>query len=456
MTLEGIDFSHGPVPAATARANGIAFECRYVSTPGNPKNLTAAEVDDLTAGNVDIVVVFETTAQGALGGNAKGVTDAASADRQVSTLGLEGCPIYFAADFDVRAAQLPTIGDYLAGVASVIGLDRVGVYGNYAVVQYALDNGLATYAWQTKAWSHGKIEPRAHLYQYQNDQLVGDVRVDRSRTVASDTAYGQAVSMLPLITGVDPAEGPEEGQTTVVVTGSRLSGATDVGFGVTGATTVSVDSDTQITTVSPPGTGTVDITVTTPAGTSATTEADTFTYVPADPLPEVDRIDPATGPEDGQTTVELTGSRFTGATVVSFGPGNDAPVDQSVADDRITIVSPAGTGTVDVTVTTPAGTSAPSDAARFTYMPAPQVTGLDPASGPEDGQTTVVVGGSGFTGTIEVDFGATPADEMTVDSDSQITVTSPAGTGSVDVTVSTPAGTSAATPADVFTYVADE
>ena len=35
---------------------------------------------------------------------------------------------------------------------------------------------------------------------------------------------------------------------------------------------------------------------------------------------------------------------------------------------------------------------------------------------------------------------------MTVDSDTQITATSPAGTGTVDITVTTPVGTSAATP----------
>jgi hypothetical protein len=40
-----------------------------------------------------------------------------------------------------------------------------------------------------------------------------------------------------------------------------------------------------------------------------------------------------------------------------------------------------------------------------------------------------------------------------VDSDTQITATSPAGTGMVDITVTTPAGTSAITPADQFAYV---
>jgi hypothetical protein len=42
---------------------------------------------------------------------------------------------------------------------------------------------------------------------------------------------------------------------------------------------------------------------------------------------------------------------------------------------------------------------------------------------------------------------------MNVDSDTQITATSPAGTGTVDVTVTTPAGTSPTTTTDQFTYM---
>ncbi|HEY3624465.1 MAG TPA: hypothetical protein VGL12_19090 [Roseiarcus sp.] len=41
---------------------------------------------------------------------------------------------------------------------------------------------------------------------------------------------------------------------------------------------------------------------------------------------------------------------------------------------------------------------------------------------------------------------------MTAVSDTQVTTTSPAGSGKVHVTVVTPAGASAASPADQFTY----
>jgi heme-binding NEAT domain protein len=53
---------------------------------------------------------------------------------------------------------------------------------------------------------------------------------------------------------------------------------TAVRFGSTLASFSIVNSATSITAVSPNGTGTVDVTVTTAGGTSATSAADQFTY----------------------------------------------------------------------------------------------------------------------------------------------------------------------------------
>jgi hypothetical protein len=87
----------------------------------------------------------------------------------------------------------------------------------------------------------------------------------------------------------------------------------------------------------------------------------------------------------------------------------------------------------------------------ISYLGPPAVSGISPASGPAAGGDSVTVTGSSFTGATGVSFGSTSA-TFTVDSDSQITATSPAGTGTVDVTVTTQAGTSAASAADQFTY----
>ena len=59
----------------------------------------------------------------------------------------------------------------------------------------------------------------------------------------------------PAVTGISPASGPESGGTTVTITGTDLTGATDVQFGNTSAINFTVDSPTQITATAPAGTG---------------------------------------------------------------------------------------------------------------------------------------------------------------------------------------------------------
>ena len=119
--------------------------------------------------------------------------------------------------------------------------------------------------------------------------------------------------------------------------------------------------------------------VTTPGGTSATSAADQFTY---DPIPTVTSISPTGGPVAGGTTVTITGTGFTGVTAVKFGTAA-ATSYTVVSATSITAVSPVGTaGTVDITVTTPGGTSATSAADKFTYYAIPTVTGISPAAGP--------------------------------------------------------------------------
>ena len=84
----------------------------------------------------------------------------------------------------------------------------------------------------------------------------------------------------PSVTAVSPDYGVTGGGTSVTITGSNFSGATGVHFGTTRATTFTVVSPTSISATSPAGSpGTVDVTVSTPYGTSAVTSADEFTYV---------------------------------------------------------------------------------------------------------------------------------------------------------------------------------
>jgi hypothetical protein len=189
--------------------------------------------------------------------------------------------------------------------------------------------------------------------------------------------------------------------------------------------------------------------VTTSGGTAT---AGKFSYNAATPpppaAPEVTGVSPSSGPTGGGTSVTITGKNLSGATGVSFGgAGGSIKSDSSTS---ITATSPAGSGTVNVTVTTKGGTSATSSADRFTYTtPAPSVSGIRPTSGPAAGGTSVTITGSNLSGATGVSFGSA-AGSITADSSTQITVTSPAGSGTVNVTVTTPGGS---TGAGQFTYI---
>jgi alpha-tubulin suppressor-like RCC1 family protein len=83
-------------------------------------------------------------------------------------------------------------------------------------------------------------------------------------------------------------------------------------------------------------------------------------------LPAVTNVQPDLGPASGGTTVSITGANFTAPVQVKFGSTAAASVSVDSAG-FITAVAPAGTGAVDVTVTTAGGTSIAVPADRFTY-----------------------------------------------------------------------------------------
>jgi alpha-tubulin suppressor-like RCC1 family protein len=98
---------------------------------------------------------------------------------------------------------------------------------------------------------------------------------------------------LPTVTAVSPKEGSQVGGTLVTITGTEFTGATAVTFGSTNAIVFKVESASSITAVSPPGTGAVDVTVTTPEGTSLTNSADRFSYGPLTEHATVSGVSPS-------------------------------------------------------------------------------------------------------------------------------------------------------------------
>ena len=260
----------------------------------------------------------------------------------------------------------------------------------------------------------------------------------------SSLAFGEP---FPGVSGLSPNSGVLAGGTSVAITGINLGEATAVKFGTSPASSFTINSPTSITATAPTGTGTVDVTVTTPVGTSAPGAADAFTYGPT-----VTSIGPSTGPSSGGTTITITGTDLGEASAVAFG-GTPATSFIVNSASSITAVAPPGSGVVDVTVTAPEGTTPARAGDRFTYIPPPAVTGVSPSSGLETGGTSVKLSGANFTGATSVVFGSSPAASFTVNSAGAITAVSPAGAGTVDIIVTTPGGTSTVNASDQFTYV---
>ena len=154
-----------------------------------------------------------------------------------------------------------------------------------------------------------------------------------------------------------------------------------VKFGTAAAASYTVNSDNQITAVSPAGAvATVEITVTTANGASATGATDKFTYT-SDPIPAVTSISPTSGSTNGGNTVTITGTGFVNVKSVKFGA--NAWLGGSINGSGTTItasVPPGSAGTVDVTVVNDAGTSPVNASDRYTYTTgsAPEITAVNP------------------------------------------------------------------------------
>ncbi len=198
---------------------------------------------------------------------------------------------------------------------------------------------------------------------------AGTVKISVTTPGGTATSSGdfEFVPPPPTVTGLSPASGPTSGGTRVVIGGTGFLGTTSLTFGDVRAPSFTVDSTTEISATAPAeSTGTVTVEVTTPYGTSATSSTDRYTY---DTAPTVSSLSVSSGSVTGGTMVTVTGTGFVPGAEVRFGatPATTVSVTSSTS---LTAVAPqaASAGTIDVTVTTPGGTSATSTSDQFTYQ----------------------------------------------------------------------------------------
>ncbi len=292
------------------------------------------------------------------------------------------------------------------------------------------------------------------LFARTTRHAVGTVDAVVSHAGGTGTlANGYTYYDIPTLTQVSPVAGDADGTTVVTLTGSSFHAGTQVFFdGVLAGTITPAASGLTLTCVAPAhaaGASAIDVKVVNSLGSA--TMAGSFTYY-ADPT--ILTIDPpngpvAGGPPAGFAAITITGANFLqGLTSVTFTGFGTVPATVT-GPGTLTVSPPAGTGTVNVFVIAPGGTSA---AATYTYYPIPTLGSLSQNSGLDEGGDVLTLTGTGFVdGFTTVFFGATGVTPLTVPLSTSLTVSTPAGTGTVNVTVRTPGGTT--TPALTFTYV---
>ena len=257
----------------------------------------------------------------------------------------------------------------VAGTSATNAWAVGAAFGPFVNGQVASGQTLISH-WNGVSWT-ASPSPDASGY----DELVGVAAVSAADVWAvGDAVVGGVDRTLtenlciapPSVTGLNPSAGPNTGGNNVTIAGTSFATASAVNFGSNAASSFTVNSDSSITAVAPAGSpGTVDVTVTNAAGTSPPVAADHYTYVLP---PTVVSISPTSGPEAGGTSVTITGSNFTNDSSVSFGGLAAASVVVN-STTSITAVSPAHCpGAVDVTVTTPGGTSPTIPADQFTFV----------------------------------------------------------------------------------------
>jgi sugar lactone lactonase YvrE len=168
----------------------------------------------------------------------------------------------------------------------------------------------------------------------------------------------------------------------------------------------------------------------------------------------VTRLSVTSGPTAGGTRVTITGTGFRHVRNVEFGTANGTKL-KVLSPTKLSVDVPGhAAGKINVTVRTDAGRSRTSTKATFTYVAAPVISAISPATGTTSGGTAVLITGSGFRDVRYVELGATRVTDLVVVSSRELVIRTPEhAAGRVGLEIVGVYGSSQISTGSLFTYV---
>lgn len=198
-----VDYSAGVPGAVAIKSAGHVGAIRYLSPPRaswmKGKPIHRPEAEDFGKHKLDLAFVWQygkdssSSPPDVMRGFEGGVADARAAQKQLNEIRCPDHPVFFAVDFDISEQQWnQTAVNYFKGAGSILGVNRIGIYGHADVCSWAMGAGVIAQvsptrylAWQTPAWSGGVISrDTCVLYQRVLDTpsnpgpRIGGVTVD--------------------------------------------------------------------------------------------------------------------------------------------------------------------------------------------------------------------------------------------------------------------------------------
>jgi hypothetical protein len=168
----------------------------------------------------------------------------------------------------------------------------------------------------------------------------------------------------PSVSGLSAHAGTARGGSTLTISGTNFTAVSSVYVGTSKASKVTRLSATRLRVRTPAGAGAGFVRVfTRNGGESALTGKAVYNFLP---VPAVSKLSPASGRAAGGTTVTITGAGFGYVTAVYFGSHKGTHL-RVLSPEQITVVAPAGSGTVNVRVHTAGGVSPLTAKDRYKY-----------------------------------------------------------------------------------------